>query len=171
MYINYFGNVFCDCVILGKPKYQEEAGEYRQEMTKATAKCKEQTPDGVQQVNLNLLFFGAFAIPAMKITSGLCIVVAGREKTNNLKQKGHYILERTIFVDWWTPREADPVGMLSELKARREITVREKEFKEIFWEWLNLPTCRELVMGWLQDWLKENAVAVKLKKKEDEPKA
>ena len=170
MYINYFGNVFCDCVVVGKPKYQEEAGEYRKEMTRVSAKCKEQTPNGVQQVNLNLYFFDSFAIPAMKISSGMCIVAAGRERTNSTKSKGHYYLDRTVFVDWWTPRESDPIGMLTELKARREITVREKEFKEIFWEWLNLPACRELVMGWLAAWFKENVEAVKLKQKEDDPK-
>lgn len=151
MYINYFGNIFCDCVIVGSPHYQEEAGEYRRELTRAFAKSKEQTPNGVQTVNLNLFFFSAFAIPAMKLASGMCIVVAGREKTNELKSNGRAILERTVYVDWYTAREADPLGMLEELKARREISVREREFKETFWEYLNLPACKSLVMGWLKE--------------------
>ena len=135
-YINYQGNIFADCAIVNKPKYREEVGEYKKELTKVFAKCREQTPEGVQTVNLDLCFFSALAIPAMKLTPGMCIIVLGRESTKELYTRGKNTLERTVIVDWWTAREIDPVGMLEELKARRMISSKEKELQQMVAEWL-----------------------------------
>lgn len=155
MYASFYGNTVCDCIVVSSPKYLESVGEYKSELTKCVAKTKEQTPEGLQSVNLNLLFFNAFAIPAMKISSGMCLVVIGREQSTERMEKGRKVLERSLYVDWWTARDIDPLGHLEELKVRRELTTREIEFKNIFWEWLNMDAVKELIIGWFVEWLRE----------------
>lgn len=150
MYVNYYGNVIADCVIVTSPKYKEEVGEHRRELTTVFAKSKEATPEGLQTVNLNLLFFSAFAIPAMKLSPTMCIVIGGREAVQEAYQKGKTVLERTLYIDWWMPRDIDPVGHLEELKVRREIQTRETEFKNIFWDWLQ--QCKALILKWFNEW-------------------
>lgn len=135
-YINYQGNIFADCVITGNPTYKEEAGEYKREITKAFAKCKEVTPEGIQTVNLDLYFASAFAIPAYKLKSGMSIVILGRERSKEEYTHGRAVLSRIVFVDWWFPRWVDPLGMLEELQARRAIAAQEKELKQAVAEWL-----------------------------------
>ena len=155
-YINFFGNCFFDCVVVASPTYKEAVGEYGAEMTKCIAKCKEATPEGLQTINVNLLFFGAFAIPAMKIPSGMCLVALGREVVKERYAKGRDILERTIYVDWWFPRDIDPLGHLEELKVRVEQKTREREFKEAFWAWLNTEPVKALILNWFITWLREH---------------
>lgn len=152
MYVNQTGNVVADCVITGVPQYNEEYGVYKRELTKVVASCKENSPEGTQTVNLVLYFFSGFAIPAMKLNKGMTIVLMGREISHEAMYRGKYVLERKVVVDWWTPREIDPMGMLEELKARREIKTREQEMKETFWSWLNLAPCKELILGWIAEW-------------------
>lgn len=153
MYISFHGNSFADCVIVTSPKYQEEVGEYRTELTTADAKCKEQTPDGVQSVNFRLCFFGAFAIPAMRLKAGMCIVLAGREVVQERFSHGKNVLDRQIYVDWWQARDIDPLGHLEELKVRRENTIREEENRKQFAHWLT--QCKEVIIGWVAEWMKE----------------
>ena len=135
-YINYQGNIFADCIISGALSYKEEAGEYKREMTRAFAQCKEATPDGMQTVNLDLRFFSGFAIPAYKLQRGMCIVVLGRELAKEKYTHGRNVLSRIVTVDWWWPRDVDPLGMLEELQARRAIAAQEKELKQAVAEWL-----------------------------------
>ena len=153
MYINVHGNVFCDCIIATTPIYKEHFGEYQREMTRCIGKCKEQTPEGLQSVNLNLLFFSAFAVPAMKISPGMCIVVAGREASEERFFGGKNVLDRTLVVDWWQARDIDPLGHLEELKVRRENTIREEENRKQFARWLT--QCKGVIIGWVADWMKE----------------
>ena len=155
MYISFYGNAIFDCIVVSSPKYMDSVGEYKSELTKCMAKTKEQTPEGMQSVNVNLLFFNAFAIPAMKISSGMCLVVIGREQSNERMEKGRKVLERSVYVDWWAARDIDPLGHLEELKVRREMTTREIEFKNIFWEWLNTESVKELIIGWFVEWLRK----------------
>lgn len=152
-YINHYGNVFCDCIAVSKPKYHEQFGVYEAEMTELSARCKENTPEGIQSVNLNLQFYGQFAIPAMKIPAGMCLVVFGREVTKQRLTGGRNILDRMLVVDWWTAREKDPLGMLAELSERRTIATREKELKEIFASWLNdcMPVIVQTVIGKIKE--------------------
>lgn len=128
-YINYQGNIFADCIITGALAYKEEAGEYKREMTRAFAQCKEATPDGMQTVNLDLRFFSGFAIPAYKLQRGMCVVVLGRELAKEKYTHGRNVLNRIVTVDWWWPRDVDPLGMLEELKARRAIAAQENELE------------------------------------------
>lgn len=158
-YINYHGNVFCDCIVVSKPKYHEKYGVYESEMTEISARSKENTPEGIQSVNLNLQFYGQFAIPAMKIPMAMCLVVFGREATKQRLTGGRNILERTLVVDWWTAREKDPLGMLEELRERRTIATREKELKEIFASWLN--DCMPVITQTVIDKIRERAAASK----------
>ena len=155
MYINYFGNVMCDCVVLSNPQFKESVGEYKTDLTVCTAKSKEYTPEGLQSVNLRLCFFGAFAVPAMKASRGMCLMVAGRESVQEVYAKGRDVLERTIYVDWWSARDIDPLGSLEELKVRVEKKTREQEFKESFWNWLNTEPVKTLIINWFISWLRE----------------
>ena len=155
MYISFYGNTIMDCIAISSPKYMESVGEYKSELTKCNAKCKELTPEGLQSVNVTLLFFNAFAIPAMRITSGMCLVIIGREQTSERMTNGRNVLERSVYVDWWAARDIDPLGHLEELKVRRELTTREIEFKNIFWEWLNMDAVKELIIGWFVEWLRQ----------------
>lgn len=153
MYLNMNGNVAAVCVVASKPEYREEVGERKMEMTKVYAKCKESTPDGPQVVNLDLLFYGGLAIPAMKISSGMTLIVFGRESPKERFTKGKYTLERSLFVTGWSARDIDPLGNLEELKVRREIKTRDRELKETFWEWLNLPQIKSLLNQWFLEFL------------------
>lgn len=159
MYINYFGNVFADCIAVTSPEFREQTGEYKRDMTKVFAKCKEASPEGMQTVNLTLLFFQAMAIPAMKIGPGMCIMIAGREVSKERNERGKTVLDRTIYVDWWAARDIDPLGHLEELKVRMEQKSREEEMK--LWFAQAMTKCKDTVIGWVTEWFKENLETVK----------
>lgn len=159
MYINYFGNVFADCIAIASPEFREQAGEYKRDMTRVHARCKEATPEGMQSVNLTLCFFQAMAIPAMKISTGMCIVVAGREVTKEKDIRGKAVLDRTIYVDWWAARDIDPLGHLEELKVRMEQKSREDEMR--IWFAKAMTQCKETIIGWVTEWFQNNLETVK----------
>ena len=153
MYINQGGNVFCVCTAVTKPTYKEESGEKRVELAYLNAKCREASPEGTQTVSLDLLFYGTAAIPAMKIAPGHTLVIAGRESSKEAFAWGKHKLNRTVIVDWWGFREIDPGGILDELKARREIFTREREFREMFAEFLT--EAKPSIIKWIMDYSKE----------------
>ncbi len=147
MYININGNVIASCLAFTNPVYQEEAGEHRVEMTKAFAKCKESTPDGMQTVNLNLLFFNNLALPAMKIAAGTNLIIFGRESTKERLSYGKHSLERNVFVDSWFPRVIDPLNMLEELKVKRTLEAQKEEQKLMFAAMLT--QCKPTIIQWV----------------------
>ena len=149
MYINNYGNVAAPCYIVSKPTYMEESGAKRVELTYANGKCRENSPEGTQTVAVRLLFYENFAIPAMKISPGQMLVILGRERAQETRHWGKDKLERTVIVDWWALREIDPCGMLQELEKRREIAVREKEFKEMFAEFLT--EAKPTILKWMTE--------------------
>ena len=132
-----------------KPEYTEEAGVKRVEMTKLPAKCKELTPDGLQTVSLDLLFFKEMAIPAYKIAMGQILVVVGRESSKEYFKYKKYSLERTLLVEAWWPRELDPLGMVETLKARREMNARQTELRELFAEFLT--QAKPAILSWMNE--------------------
>ena len=162
MLISVEGNMFCLCMITGSPQYAEEFGAYKSELTRVYAKAKQTTPDGVQTVNLTLYFWDSMAIPAMKLKPGSQIVVTGRTMSQNRIVREKMTLETMVAVEWWTPRETDPMGMLDELKARREIGERRNELKILFAQYLT--ECKGAILGWVADWFKEKMEAARLKK-------
>ena len=149
MYLNFTGNVLAVCVAAKKPEYTEEAGARRVEVTRLPAKCKELTPDGLQTVSLDLLFFEGLAIPAMKIDMGQVLVVMGRESSKEYFKYKKYSLERTLVVEAWWFRELDPGGMLEGLKMRREMNARQDEFRELFAQFLT--EAKPSILKWVYD--------------------
>lgn len=152
MYVNQNGNVVCICSAVGMPEYREEAGAKHTEITLLQARCREESADGTQTVALTLLFFGNMAIPAMKITSGQVLVVMGRERSNSMYVWGKHRLDRTLFVDWWDFRCIDPGGMLTELSTRREIAVKDREYRQILAEYLT--EIKPTIIKWVFDEMK-----------------
>ena len=165
MYINSTGNVVCTCVAITKPIYKEESGEMRSELTYIIGKCRESSPEGTQTVTLDLNFYGNLAIPAMKIDAGQSLVIFGRERSEEKMVFGKYRLKRTVIVDCWLFRDIDPGGMLDELKMRREMALRDKEFRELFAQYLT--ECRPAIVKWVLEDAK-TAKEQNMKKKEDE---
>lgn len=169
MYMNNHGNVLALCIISSKPQYREEVGERKTELTKVYAKANEATPDGMQTVNLNLLFYGGLAIPAMKISPGMTLLVAGRVQSQERFERGKNVLERSLYVVWWDARDIDPLGVLEELKVRRETKTREQELKLAFWDFLNLPQIKELLFKWFMEFVEDyKAKKQQIAEKEDE---
>ena len=171
MYLNFTGNVHAVCSAVTKPEYREEAGERRVEMTKVVAKCKEMTPDGMQTVSLQLLFFEALAIPAMKIDVGSVLVIDGRETSKEFFSYGKHRLERTLVVEDWHFRDIDPGGILEELKERKGISQREHELRKLFAELLT--QARPAIIAWVRKELglpcgETAAETPETEKKEDE---
>ena len=159
MYINVNGNVHATCSALTEPIYREEVGESRVEMTSLFAQCKEMTAHGIQHVNLSLLFFDGFAIPATKIKVGSMLVIDGRESSKEYRKRSEeggrrYALERTVIIEAWDFRILDPGGMLQQLAVRREYAIREKEMQDLFAEWLS--KCKDTILGWFIEWVKAN---------------
>lgn len=165
MWISVEGNSFGQCVIASNPKYQEEVGEHKSELTTCNAKAKQSTPDGVQTVSLTLFFWSGMAIPAMKLKAGTNIMVAGRSTSREFSIRQVHALETKVYVDWWEPRNPDPLGIVEELKVRHEFKVREDEMKILFAQFLT--QSKGAILTWMKDWFKENIAAVKLKKKEE----
>lgn len=153
MYLNFQGNVHTVCRVIGKPKYTEETGEKRVELTKVSARAVEMTPDGKQSLVLNLLFFGQMAIPAMKIDINDTLVIDGREEVRSTFQRGKNLLERSVLVEAWQPQDNDPCGMAQELKARREVAVRRFEYRDLMAEFLTSwkPTIIKWVVGYFNE--------------------
>ena len=166
-YINYYGNIHAIGVVSSSPEYRESVGEYKREMTRCLVKCKERTPEGVQTVNINLLFFSAMAIPAMKIPIGMCIEFMGNESVEERFSKGKTILERTVFCEKWEPRLTDPLGYMEELKVRREVGALETEFRRMFAEMLT--EAKSAIMEWVKDWFKNNIETVRSWFKREQP--
>lgn len=154
MYLNVTGNTFAVCQIVSKPQFVEEYGEYKKDLTKVSARCKETSAEGTQTVNLSLYFWDGLAIPAMKISVGMSIWVAGREKTMSYTKNGKNVLERSLFVEGWGARETDPLGMLVELQARREAKVNEETLRLTFLELLT--QAKPAILQWIADWIKEH---------------
>ena len=152
MYINDHGNVLATCTITSKPTYIEDAGAKREEMTYIFAKCWETSPEGTQTVSVKLFFIGALAIPAMKLEPNKTLLIAGRERSKESVHWGRNRLERTVLVDYWSPREIDPCGMLEELKQRRENAAREKEYRELFAEYLT--EAKPSILQWVVEYIR-----------------
>lgn len=146
MYINIQGNVFAICTITSDSMFVEEFGEYKKDMTTMFASCKEQTPDGLMTVFLKLSFYGNMAIPASKIGKGACVAVAGREKTREYRAAGKNQLERNLMVEWWVPRNIDPLGAMAKLKAIQEANAGEMESRKQFAHYLNMS--KTVVQKW-----------------------
>ena len=153
MYLNVMGNVHAVCRAIGKPKYTEEVGEKRVELTKVSARAVEMTPDGKQSLVLNLLFFGQMAIPAMKIDINDTLVIDGREEVRTAFQRGKNLLERSVLVEAWQPQDNDPCGMAQELKARREVAVRRFEYRDLMAEFLT--SWKLTIIKWVVDYFNE----------------
>ena len=153
MYLNVTGNVAATCTITSKPAYMEECGVKRQEATYCYAKCRECSPEGTLTVTVKLLFFENMAIPAMKIAPGQTLFVLGRERAQEKTNWGKIRLEHTLIVDYWDFREIDPAGMLEELKQRREIDTRQKEFRTMFAEFLT--EAKPSIIKWVMDAARE----------------
>lgn len=148
------GNLFGLCVITGTPQYREEYGAYKSELAMVYAKAKQNTPDGVQTVNLTLYFWNEMAIPSMKLIAGTQILIAGRTMSKNKIVRDKMTLETMVSVEWWALRETDPMGMLEELKVRREITVKNKELRMVFAKMMT--ECKDVIKGWVMEWIGEN---------------
>ena len=159
MYINAAGNILAQCIVIGKAEFKENVGEHHVDLTRIPAKAKEATPDGTQTVNLQLCFYAASAIPAMKIPVGMNIIVAGRESSKEVFQNKRYVLERSVSVDWWVPRDTDPLHYLEELKVRRQMNTMDEELKILFAKLLT--QAKSTIIEWVTDWMKNNIEAVK----------
>ena len=159
MYINAAGNVLAQCIVIGKAEFKESVGEHHVDLTKIPAMAKESTPDGTQTVNLQLCFYAASAIPAMKIPVGMNIIVAGRESSKELFQNKRYTLERTISVDWWQPRDTDPLHYLEELKVRRQMNTMDDELRILFAKLIT--EVKGTIIEWVTDWMKNNIEIVR----------
>ena len=159
MYLNGNGNVLAQCIVIGKAEFKESVGEHHVDLTKIPAMAKESTPDGTQTVNLQLCFFAASAIPAMKIPVGMNIIVAGRESSKELFQNKRYTLERTISVDWWQPRDTDPLHYLEELKVRRQMNTMDDELRILFAKLIT--EVKGTIIEWVTDWMKNNIETVR----------
>ena len=153
MYLNVMGNVHAVCRAIGKPKYTEEVGEKRVELTKVTARAVEMTPDGKQSLTLILLFFGQMAIPAMKIDINDTLVIDGREEVRSTFQRGKNLLERSVLVEAWQPQDNDPCGMAQELKVRREVAVRRFEYRDLMAEFLT--NWKPTIIKWVVNYFNE----------------
>lgn len=155
MYINVEGNVICTCFTVSKPEYFEEYGEKRSELTRIGAKAKQSSPDGTMTVNVELLFYANRAIPAAKLNYGESVIVLGRESSREVMKNHRMVITRTVLVDWWFPQIVDPLNYLQELSVRREMDIRNREFRENFWDFLNAEGCKELIHRWVQAWIEE----------------
>lgn len=155
MYINVEGNVICTCFTVSKPEYFEEYGEKRSELTRIGAKARQSSPDGTMTVNVELLFYTNRAIPAAKLNYGDSIIVLGRESSREVMKNHRMVITRTVLVDWWFPQIVDPLNYLQELSVRREMDIRNREFRENFWDFLNAEGCKELIHRWVQAWIEE----------------
>ena len=167
MYLNNAGNVFAVCTVVSTPEYKEEVGEKRLELTKAYAKCTEMTPDGKQNVGVNLMFFSALALPAMKIAPGMKLLVAGCQETEERYVYGRNRLEHTLYVEWWSARVIDPLGLEAELRTRREIDSKVNDLRLLFAQFLT--ECKPTIGNWVKAWVMEiieQIKATKTKKKE-----
>ena len=151
MYLNAMGNVHTVCKVIGKPKYAEEVGAKRVEMTKVPAKATEMTPDGKQYVSLILLFYGELAIPAMKIDIGDNLIIDGREEVRTAFQRGRNMLERNLLVEAWDQQDNDPCGIKQELKVRHEISVRKIEYRDLMAEFLT--NWKQTIIKWVMDYI------------------
>ena len=67
------------------------------------------------------------------------------------------VITRTVLVDWWFPQIVDPLNYLQELSVRREMDIRNREFRENFWDFLNAEGCKELIHRWVQAWIEEES--------------
>ena len=159
MYINAAGNILAQCIVIGKSEFKENVGEHHVDLTRIPAKAKEATPDGTQTVNLQLCFYAASAIPAMKIPVGMNIIVAGRESSKEVFQNKRYVLERSVSVDWWVPRDTDPLHYLEELKVHREMNTMDAELKILFAKLLT--QAKSTIIEWVTDWMKNNIETVR----------
>lgn len=166
MYLNVMGNVHAVCRAIGKPKYTEEVGEKRVELTKVSAKAVEMTPDGKQSLVLTLLFFGQMAIPAMKIDINDTLVIDGREEVRTAFQRGKNLLERSVLVEAWQPQDNDPCGMAQELKARREVAVRRFEYRDLMAEFLT--SWKQTIIKWVVEYYNELRGKTNSEKKKDD---
>lgn len=106
-------------------------------------------------VNVELLFYANRAIPAAKLNYGESVIVLGRESSREVMKNHRMVITRTVLVDWWFPQIVDPLNYLQELSVRREMDIRNREFKENFWDFLNADGCRELIHRWVQVWIEE----------------
>ena len=136
MYANVCGNVVCVCTLTSMPVYREEAGEKRLELTSVAAKAIEASPEGTQTVFITVLFYTVMAIPAKALKAGDVIVVFGREASKEKFLRGRYKLNRTVIADFWMPRWIDPFGTIMNLQIRRDVALKEREYKELMAEHL-----------------------------------
>lgn len=166
MYQNIQGNVHTVCKVIGKPKYAEEVGAKRVEMTKVPAKATEMTPDGKQYVSLILLFYGELAIPAMKIDIGDNLIIDGREEVRTAFQRGRNLLERSLLVEAWDQQDNDPCGIKQELKVRHEISVRKIEYRDLMAEFLT--SWKQTIIKWVADYYNELRGKTNSEKKESD---
>lgn len=148
------GNVHAVCFAVKDPEYRESVGERGCEMTKVVAMCKEMTPDGMQTVSLDLIFYDSLAIPAYKIGVGNWIVIDGRESSKEYFSRQKYKLERTVIVEYWNFRIIDPGGMAEELKVRHEIAAKDREYRELLAEYMT--ELKPSILQWFTDWIREN---------------
>lgn len=155
MYINIQGNVFAVCRTVAKAQYYEESGQNRKELTRISVIAKEKTAYNVQDVPLELLFYEDMAIPAMKIGAGQYLEVTGHEMSREKRIYGRNKLRRTLIVTSWRFREIDPGAMQEALKTRREIAAREKEFRQLFAEYLT--ECKPYIVNWVLEAAKEES--------------